>query len=415
MHAPLRSARSLFLPAVLALTLLLAAASPVCLWDTDTLKTEAAGAPGVVEAIVGRFDRFPARYYEMRLERVSGLLATEPDALAAYDDAGVACERLGRGDEAIEWMGRKRAALDRLAARGEVDAHHEYTYLANLGTFHVHRRLRSGAKADATLDLEEGRDLLRAAIELNPDAHFGRERWQLMGVEWLVELAATPLIQSSEVGPAATFLPIGTDGGPWLGRNELEKAGYDDAVEGLVGLITLGSAWESVDVVIALELALIDRGDGHLARVASLRATELLNSGHESLARSGSGLGYDAIELPSNYLYPQDAAKLDAFFVEARASADAWRFRRNEFVLGRLAEGRHPDTDPSFWRGWKDRPAMPTIPGHDLGSWLSSNWEFASWIALGLVASLLVGLVVLAVRIVRRLRRLRRSALTTSA
>ena len=29
-----------------------------------------------------------------------------------YDDAGVACDRLGRGDEAISWMERKRGTGD---------------------------------------------------------------------------------------------------------------------------------------------------------------------------------------------------------------------------------------------------------------------------------------------------------------
>ena len=49
-------------------------------------------------------------------DRVTAQLETHPEDLAAYDDAGVACDRLGRGDEAIAWMEKKRAQLERLDA-----------------------------------------------------------------------------------------------------------------------------------------------------------------------------------------------------------------------------------------------------------------------------------------------------------
>ena len=161
-----------------------------CLWDSDTLRTEATGAPGLVETIVGRFDRYPPLYYEMRLERVATELdadpADHPKNLAAYDDAGVACDRLGRHDEAIEWMSRKRTALDALPA-SEERTEHEYRYLANLGTFHAHRWIAAGADRSDMADIERARDLIAQAIELNPDAHFGRERYQLMALEWILE------------------------------------------------------------------------------------------------------------------------------------------------------------------------------------------------------------------------------------
>ena len=57
----------------------LAAASSACLWDYDTLSVDAKQVPGVVDAIVGRFERNPPLYYEMRLERVSVELESHPD------------------------------------------------------------------------------------------------------------------------------------------------------------------------------------------------------------------------------------------------------------------------------------------------------------------------------------------------
>ncbi len=75
-----------------------------CLWDRDTPQDEALDMPEVVAALTGRFERNPPLYYEMRLARVEEYLQDHPEDLAACDDAGVACDRLGRGDEAIVWM-----------------------------------------------------------------------------------------------------------------------------------------------------------------------------------------------------------------------------------------------------------------------------------------------------------------------
>src|SRR5262245_54257239 len=79
-----------------------------CLWDRDTLAAEARGIPDIIQVITGRFERNPPLYYEMRLKRATARIADHPDDLEAYDDAGVACDRLGLGDEAIGWMEKKR-------------------------------------------------------------------------------------------------------------------------------------------------------------------------------------------------------------------------------------------------------------------------------------------------------------------
>ena len=74
--------------------------------------------------MVGGFPRYPARYYAMRLERVSAELGRNEDDLSLYDDAGVAADRLGKHDDALAWMAKKKVALERLgdeagAAKGE--------------------------------------------------------------------------------------------------------------------------------------------------------------------------------------------------------------------------------------------------------------------------------------------------------
>ena len=95
-----------------ALLFSLTLSAAACLWDRDTPSNEAKGLPEVVAVLTGRFERNPPLFYELRLARVTAHLQGHPDDLDAYDDAGVACDRLGRGDVAIAWMEKKRARLE---------------------------------------------------------------------------------------------------------------------------------------------------------------------------------------------------------------------------------------------------------------------------------------------------------------
>src|SRR5262245_59540785 len=104
-----------------------------CLWDRDTLAHEARGIPDVIQIITGRFERNPPLFYEMRLKRVTEWLKVHPEDLSAYDDAGVACDRLSRDDEAIAWMERKRLCLEQ--SRSAETQEQRYRYYANVGTF----------------------------------------------------------------------------------------------------------------------------------------------------------------------------------------------------------------------------------------------------------------------------------------
>ena len=89
---------------MLLLLTLLTAPATACLWDDDTLAVEQAGMPDITAVLAGRFDRHPARYYEVRLQLAQARIAQAPDDLAAYDNAAVALDRLGRPTEAIALM-----------------------------------------------------------------------------------------------------------------------------------------------------------------------------------------------------------------------------------------------------------------------------------------------------------------------
>ena len=343
---------------LLAFPLTLAA----CLWDRDTPADEAKGLPDVVAVITGRFPRNPPLYYQMRLERVTAQLKTHPDDLAAYDDAGVACDRLGRGDEAIAWMDKKKQQLDRLDPKSPDLKEHRYRYHANLGTFLAHCWVRQGGDRSKLDDVKRSRDEIAAAIAINPNAHFGREKYQLKVIEWIID-------PPSSAGDQ--YLPnlLGLDPQP-LGEMEDPKTA-DDAVRGLAGLVVLGNAWESVDIFHALNVALKhdtlgftrdrDGGRNSLAYLAWLRCHELIDAGKNSMlpdAPKGAALKG---RLPRPDFVDGDGF-LDPAFAKLRAEADAWQKARTAFMLERLNAARHPDTDREFWKGYVESPA-PSLPG----------------------------------------------------
>ena len=142
---------------------LFAATAWACLWDNDTLQMERLRFPGVLEIITGKFVRHSRAYYEWRILDRKMKLATQPGDPALLDDLAVAYAKLGRPEEGI-------ALLEPTLA----DHPNRYETLSNLGTllFFAGR-------------LDESKDYLRRALEINPNAHFGRERYQLLLTEYL--------------------------------------------------------------------------------------------------------------------------------------------------------------------------------------------------------------------------------------
>lgn len=346
----------------------LAATAHACLWDRDTLAAEARGLPGITEVITGRFDRFPPLFYEMRLERVTGEIDTDPDNLDLYDDAGVACDRLGRSDEAIAWMGRKLVLIERLESEGVAVSEHRYRYLANLGTFYNHRWLMGRQDREDMGDVDRARDLIAAAIELNPDAHFGRERYQLLAIEWILN---QDVLLNGRADSIFSQVPELQDKyGPSYGKNRLASAGYSDAVEGLSGLIEFGNAWQSVDIYHSLAWALADRGDHVVGHLSMLRVKELVAQGNQSISVNfNASISFDYLDYGpgSSHVLKEYADLLsEEFYPEARIEADAWVAHRNAYLLERLQVGRHPDTNPNFWDQWHEQSSPPKYPSGPL-------------------------------------------------
>lgn len=316
----------------------LVALAAACRWDRDTLAEEARGKNlDVLKIIVGRFERNPPLYYQMRLDRVAKEIQSNRSDLNLYNDAAVACDHLGKFDEAIAWMKKQERAMANLSITKEAG----YRFHANLGTFYAHRWFAN--KADLTMpqDLDKGIEHIHKAIAINPNAHFGREKFQLALMEWAKEPGST----WGDSNP--TNSPIT----PYLEEKQLMRYGdAKAAVEGFAGLIRLGNAWESVDVFAALADALLHERLGAVGEAALARVLELQERGKRSMV----SWKFDRKDFFEGRPMGIERDQAHEEFKRLRQEADAWHKARTDFMLARLQEGKHPDTDKDFWDGYKE-------------------------------------------------------------
>ena len=328
--------------------------------DSDSLATQAKGLPDVVNVITGRFERNPPLFYEMRIQRVAGELARTPEKLPLYDDIAVALDKVKRDDEAIAWMEKKRARLKSLNAKDPAVHEQWYRYYANTGTFYVHRWLRKGADRNHMEPVKKARDYIARAIELKPNAHFGREKYQLMVMKWIIDPYNHSGLQTDRQHRTLTLVEYMD--------NNLPEGSAGDAVTGLSGIIVLGNAWESVDIFSALGRYLNSTADKiALTRMADCRVKELIDHGGISLnpdSEKGDELYARLIESDlsafDNGMSEQNKNTVDKVYQQLRIDAGAWQKERIDFMMPRLRASRHSDTDPHFWDGYHERP-MPSI------------------------------------------------------
>ena len=358
--------------------LILALPLSACLWDRDTIRAELRGQIGTVKTLVGWFNRYPPLYYQQRLERVEAELVTHPAQASLYDDAAVACDRLGDPTTAIAWMEKKqKLAREEEVAPGGPST--RYKTLANLGTFHAHRWIQEtkAGKNPSKQDLEKAIELVAAAITENPQAHFNREKYQLLLLQWLngEENVFSEMVEAS-------FFPRGLN---------LEEKGYQDLEEGLLGLIRLGAAWESPDIFFLLQSFYGSERLEHPRLLANLRIAELIANEKNFLSPQLEPVFTDPAEISpggfgsalSSNLVPTTIS----YYEDARRSVEQREKLRTAYLLKGLENGSHPDTDPGFWDGWEE-PDFPELPRAALQQWLTL--ERAVSIVVGVLSLLLL-------------------------
>lgn len=305
---------------------LLPAHAVACLNDRDTLGYELRNKPEVQAALTGRFERNPPVYYEARIKRIR---AIEKPTADDVDDLAVALDRLGRPREGI-------AALE--AARDlRATPESRYRHVANHGTMLAHAYLSEGRKDPALLARAEAEITL--ALQMKPDAHFGREKVQLEVLRWMRTLEKS---DGSTLADPLRKLP---------GEDE-------EWARGLAGLVVLGAAWESPDVVDAI--GVLSSRTGALHQLAAARFDELRKAGRVPLSSSLADAGMKPHRYHTAKTRVPDVP-VPARFTVLRAEAEAERTRRDAYLTAEIGKGRHPDTDPEFWKGFNVR-SQPMVP-----------------------------------------------------
>ncbi|HEY3330864.1 MAG TPA: hypothetical protein VGK19_12625 [Capsulimonadaceae bacterium] len=363
----------------MALLLTIAAAAPAsaCLNDRDTLAEEIKGLPEVTQIITGRFERNPPLYYEMRIKRLESEIPAHPDVLNNYDDIAVALDRVHRDDEAIRWEERKRAKLIALNVSATDPATKEnwYRYYANCGTCWVHRWLGRGADRKRIAEVKMARAMIAKAIAIKPGAHEGREKYQLLAMDWIIKRPTEPAETVAESsGSQRNNKSAKVAPREYQTLNNFVFANqdnYNEAVTGLTGLVVLGGAWESVDVFTAIAKGLEESEPRRMwaSKLAYLRTEELFENGLHSINPSNDDQ-MSAVAQISPMMGSLRATNMPKVFKSMRKEADEWQTKRTDYMMARLTIGRHPDTDATFWHEWHEYG--PPEPPKSRTAWL---WE----------------------------------------
>ncbi|MEW5742391.1 MAG: hypothetical protein AB1938_25970 [Myxococcota bacterium] len=294
-----------------ALAVLISSVALACLWDSDTYAEEALTKKDVAEVVKGRFGKHSKAFYEAKVAYTLPLLSSDAGVAAPerYDDLAVAYDKLGQVDRSIAVMFEKEQRHPGL-----------YTTKANLGTFYAH----SG-------DFVRAVELLKAAIQQNPDAHFGREKYQVQAIEYLQALSKDPsLVQRKDLlgvdVTEAERLMFGDKGKKKKPGEKtlLDKEGLNrDVFVALAGIIRFGSGEKSSHVWFSLGVALAMDGDRHLALRAFWRADEL---GHPKAKRLAEAMAMTLRDFDGKYDKERlraEAAKGEAEEKAAQEKEDA--------------------------------------------------------------------------------------------
>lgn len=191
-----------------------------CLWDRDTLRDERFRFPGVLELIAGKFPRHSTSFYQWRIRDRLSRLEKTPDDLSLLDDLAVAYDKTGASADAIA-VGLKM--LERAPER--------YETLANLGTFYLHAG-----------QFDKGLPLIEKAIAINPNAHFGREKIQLLLVKYVLSKqidgqTQLPLAAGGKTASFAHFFMASTNDNASVKSNYFDADDLEEALVGVKGMM----------------------------------------------------------------------------------------------------------------------------------------------------------------------------------
>jgi len=352
----------------IVLTLLFPVCCLACLWDSDTLEQERYRFPETHELIVGDFVRHSEAYYRWRIE---DRLATplEDRTPMDYDDIAVAYDKLGQQEKAIETIHEK---IRRFSSESVYESE------ANLGTFLIHAG-----------KLEEGLVHIEKAIEINPDAHFGREIYQKLLVEYVLQQRAAGIeglpLATGTLDSFERFVS-GKLGWPGISRIDGEakrrKEEAKKAIAGVLGMMRFGH-YDSPILLEALGdlLRTQERDANMLAAQAYLRASELVDD------KDASAAYLKKADKALRSQHNMDIKTLKQQLAEAVEQADEKFAKIEADELAWAAAGE--DLDQKFASKYYEQPMVKsaTLGIIGLGQWLGSYL----WMA-GVILTIMAGI-----------------------
>lgn len=253
----------------LAVSTFFAQPAQACLWDDEVYQAEATSLPCLEPALLDLFPLHGREYWQARDRAARRVLAVDPFNTWALDMAAVAQLKLDDFAAAESSMKRR--------AEVEPDA---YATHANLGTLYTF----TGAFEQALVHID-------AAMKIEPQAHFGREKYHRALVVYLRDLKSNPALAREN------FLKIPLSdadrlaGTPAKWHAALQNAGFgDDVFDALVSMITVYGAKDNPHVHRAAADLLALRGSIGPAAVAYTRAAQLKHPAAASLRAWSSQL-----------------------------------------------------------------------------------------------------------------------------
>ena len=364
----------------------LSLAVSACIWDSDTIDDELRGLPESVDLVTGRWYRHGADYYRARLEKLPERLKASPDDLEAYDDLAVAHERLGDREAAIRVMEDKGIAL-----RGKTNKEHLYRYHANLGTFYAH----SGRLEAAAIEIDR-------ALVVNPEAHFGRERFQLDAIRYVMAaLKDRSLWKRSNFLSWAGYEITGiSHARVHLVPSHTEKVrptktvDWKEAYTAVAGMLRYGGL-EGAELYRVLGDLLLARNDLNLAWYSYQHAVE---RNHPASVEIRAALL--AIEEHWRYGGMTTVPTMDDYR-SVRAAADRWLAHFHEREREALAKGRNPaepETLKEIVKSANRAEPLSVLPGPRMRIAFQADAGLAGWIAGVAAATVVLAIAALAAR-----------------
>jgi tetratricopeptide (TPR) repeat protein len=318
-----------------ALLLATPTAVVACLWDNDSLRMERSRFPDTLELITGKFLRHSPEFYEWRVADRLKRLGADPSNVALRDDLAVAYDKLGRHDAAIA-----------TALETERLQPNRYKTAANLGTFLIHAG-----------KLQEGLPHLERALALNPDAHFGREKYQKLLVEYVLATRKNapgklPLAYVDATSPDSaivsnTFATYATGGKGW----SFSPAEAAAAVKGVLGMMRFGQ-YDSPILLEALGTLLAQDGTNPTVDAKALACRAFLKASY-AVPDGPQRANYRAMAVRvlmmqtdgRSGLKTVPLGQVESEFRAELADAEAWYAALHERELAWIRDGKNPEAE----------------------------------------------------------------------